>query len=217
MRQFTAPSFATESSYWQQGIAVIAGLDEVGMGAWAGPVVAATVVFAAPCEIPGLRDSKLLTAAQREAVIEHIEKKAQAWAVGEASVVEIDRFNIRAASHLAMRRAIEKLNILPQLLLIDGRPAQPHRTIPAVSLVRGDSLSCSIAAASVLAKVHRDQLMRTLGEEYPQYAFAAHKGYGSAQHQEALARHGVCPVHRRSYAPIAKMLTEMRQPSTLQP
>lgn len=206
MNDMQLPSFAHETTYWQQGAAVIAGLDEVGMGAWAGPVVAAAVIFAGPCEIPGLDDSKKLTPKKREALTTAIVAQAQAWAIGEATVAEIDRLNIRAASHLAMRRAIAALTVVPDLLLIDGLPAQPHPQIAAVSLIRGDSLSCSIAAASILAKVHRDQYMVALHAQWPLYGFADHKGYGSALHQTALTEHGACPAHRRSYAPVAQVL-----------
>lgn len=203
-------------AYWQQGVSTVAGIDEVGMGAWAGPVVAAAVIFSEAYNIPGLNDSKKLTPKKREALALRITKHAQAWSVGEATAAEIDQLTIRAASHLAMRRAVEKLPALPQLLLIDGLPAQPHPTIPAVTLVRGDSLSCSIAAASILAKVHRDRHMVALHERWPHYSFASHKGYGSPVHQAALAEYGVCSEHRRSYAPIAQVLTNAASHSTLQ-
>ena len=157
--------------------------------------------------MPPLRDSKQLTAKQREAAAVWIKGEASAWAVGEASVEEITELNILRASHLAMRRAIEALSRQPDLLLIDGRPAKPHEHIPAVSIIGGDHLSCSIAAASVLAKTHRDAVMRTLDEQYPDYGLAAHKGYGSAAHLAALRKFGASPAHRPTYAPVAATLT----------
>lgn len=205
-------TFEHEQQYWQQGIERLAGIDEVGMGALAGPVVAGAVVFS-PSEgekegVPPIRDSKTLSAKQREAAAEWIQKTAQAWAVGEATVDEITRLNIRAASHLAMRRAIDALGSTPQLLLIDGTPAQPHPAIPAINIIDGDALVFSIAAASILAKVHRDAIMVALDREYPAYQFAGNKGYGSRLHLVALDSHGATPHHRPTYAPVAAVLTK---------
>lgn len=200
------PTFEYESPYWQQGMAAVAGIDEVGMGALAGPVVAAAVVWAPGVMITGVRDSKVLSATRREALALQIQVQSQAWAVGEASVAEITTLNIRRAAHLAMRRAVEQLSVVPQLLLIDGSPAQPHPHIPAVSIIRGDAQSLSIAAASILAKVHRDRGMVVLDEQFPAYGFATHKGYGSARHLAALAEFGPCPHHRPTYAPVAELI-----------
>lgn len=209
------PTWEYEELYWQQGISLIAGIDEAGMGALAGPVVAAAVLFkqqdqnfqfsSANFQI---RDSKTLSAKQREKAAEWIQEHAEASAVAQASVEEISALNIRNAAHLAMRRAIEVLGSVPDLVLIDGTPAQPHASIPAVNIIDGDALCISIAAASILAKVHRDSLMQKLDAEFPAYGFAGHKGYGSASHLAALREHGPCPHHRPTYAPIAALLTK---------
>lgn len=203
----TSPvSFEHEISYWKSGIKVIAGIDEVGMGALAGPVVAAAVIFSEniiPLHL--IRDSKQLTPEQREQVALWIHGHAHAWATGEASVAEIATLNIRGASHLAMHRAVTALKVAPELLLIDGNPANPHPTIPASNIIRGDQVSASIAAASIIAKVYRDHLMVKLDSEYPAYGFAKHKGYGTAQHLTALRERGATPHHRSAYAPVARL------------
>jgi len=204
------PSLDYEKEYWSEGIGMIAGVDEAGMGSLAGPVTAAIVIFEAgfhfECEL--VRDSKLMAAKQRETAAEWIGRHALAWAVGEASAQEIDTLNVRRASHLAMRRAVDDLDIKPDMLLIDGQPAQPHATIPAVTIVNGDSLSFSIAAASVMAKVHRDGIMKQLDVGFPLYGFATHKGYGVKKHIDALRRYGACEHHRKTYAPVAAVLTK---------
>lgn len=211
------PSLKPEAIYWQQGIKLIAGIDEAGLGALAGPVLAGAVIFSSSLssseERDGvrwglIRDSKTLSAQQRERAATWIQENAVAWAVGEASVVEINTVNIRVASHLAMRRAVDKLGVQPELLLIDGHPASPHPKIPSANLIKGDRLSFSIAAASILAKVHRDNLMTQLHTTHPLYNFAGHKGYGSAQHLAALTTHGASPHHRIHYAPVARLLTK---------
>ncbi len=206
------PSFQYEQQYWQEGIHLLAGVDEVGMGALAGPVCAAAVIFRRETvpnftnlpNVPNIRDSKTLTANQRTEGAAWVKEHAIAWAVGAASVEEINRLNIRQASHLAMRRAVEALSQKPDLLLIDGTPASPHPIIPAVNIIDGDALSISIAAASILAKVHRDQLMVTLDKEFPQYGFAGHKGYGTKIHLTALQVHGASSHHRTAYAPVRR-------------
>ncbi|MEX1112046.1 MAG: ribonuclease HII [Candidatus Andersenbacteria bacterium] len=206
-----SPTFQYEEQYWKQDIIAVAGVDEAGMGALAGPVVAAAVILkptAFSKNITSLvRDSKTLSAKRREYLVSLIHHGALAWAVGEASVEEIDTLNIRVASHLAMRRAIDTLSQTPDILLIDGTPATPHPLIPAVNIIDGDALSISIAAASILAKVHRDLLMQEIDKEFPQYGFAGHKGYGAKIHMDALQAHGACPHHRRTYAPVAAVLT----------
>lgn len=211
------PDLSHEQLYWQQGIATIAGIDEVGMGALAGPVVAAAVILRQESgmrnqelgkkrKIPSIRDSKTVSAKQREQLVPYIHRVALAWAIGEASVAEITALNIRRAAHLAMQRAVDQLAIVPELLLIDGNPAQPHPDIPATNIIGGDGLSLSIAAASILAKVYRDSLMVELDAKFPAYGFAGHKGYGSQKHLDALAEHGPCEHHRPSYAPVAASL-----------
>ncbi len=155
----------------------------------------------------GIKDSKTLSAKQREEAAKWIKDNAMAWAVGEASVEEITEMNILKASHLAMRRAVKSLKAQPNMLLVDGRPINLFENIPAVSLVNGDCLSLSIAAASIIAKVYRDKLMLKLDKQYPNYGFAAHKGYGTLGHRMALRRFGAAPCHRPTYAPVACLLT----------
>lgn len=200
------PTFYYERAYWAQGIDVIAGIDEVGMGALAGPVVAAAVIFKPDTVIKGLRDSKLLSPKQRQEKVGYIKEKALAWGIGQASVEEIQTLNIRRASHRAMQRSSDNLSVQPKLLLIDGLPAQPHH-IPAVNIIKGDQLCLSIAAASILAKVYRDELMEQLSREYPRYGFAQHKGYPTTEHKAALRQWGVTPMHRLTYAPVQEILT----------
>ena len=153
-----------------------------------------------------IRDSKTLSEKQRGRAREWIIENAVAWALGEATVEEIDQLNIRNAAHLAMRRAVDSLATTPDVLLIDGTPAQPHESVPAVNLVDGDALSFSIAAASIVAKTHRDALLLALDEKFPAYGLASHKGYGSAAHLTALREHGASPHHRHSYAPVARVV-----------
>ncbi len=155
-----------------------------------------------------IRDSKTLSLQQREKAAVWIKEHALAWAVGEASVEEICELNILQAARLAMRRAVGQLSFLPELLLVDGYAASLHPTIPHESIVKGDQKSFSIAAASIVAKVHRDTIMCQLAEQFPGYGFEAHKGYGSEQHQAALRAQGACPCHRAAYAPIAAYLTQ---------
>ena len=206
----TVPTFDYEHQYRKQGFDLIAGVDEVGMGALAGPVCAGAVVFDSnrvPDVVGGIRDSKALSPKRRERAALWIKQHALAWAVGEASVEEITALNILQASHLAMRRAIETLKVRPDLLLVDGRPIDFKLAMPAVNIISGDALSISIAAASVLAKVYRDDIMRKLDRKFPGYKLASNKGYGSAAHKAALARLGATPHHRPLFAPIACLLT----------
>ncbi len=208
------PTFDIEQQYWSQDIRCIAGLDEAGMGALAGPVVAGAVMFSptaleiimsAEKKIP-LRDSKLLSASQREKAAIFIKEIADFWAIGAACVAEIDQINIRNASHLAMRRAMESLHNIPDMLIIDGTSTNIHPTIFSLSVIKGDQVSYSIAAASILAKVTRDSIMHELHAIHPEYGFDSHKGYGSKKHMEALNKFGITEHHRKSYAPIAKLV-----------
>ena len=190
---------------------LVCGVDEAGRGPWAGPVTAAAVILN-PDDLPdGLNDSKALTEKRREALVPVIKAKALAWGVGHASVEEIDAINILRATELAMQRAVAALAIAPAGALIDGnyRFKLPCQVDVAVG---GDGLSLSIAAASILAKTTRDQMLVELDAVYPQYGFASHKGYGSAQHRAALAEHGPCPIHRASYAPIRALLEPQADP-----
>ena len=181
------------------------GVDEAGRGPLAGPVVAAAVILDPARPIEGLNDSKKLSAKRREILAVEIRSKALAWAIAEASVEEIDRINILQASLLAMQRAVDALSIRPCHALIDGNRC-PQLACPAQAIVGGDGLVASIAAASILAKTYRDAGMLELHATYPQYGFDRHMGYPTAAHLAALREHGVSPVHRRSYAPVAKLI-----------
>jgi ribonuclease HII len=184
---------------------LVCGVDEAGRGPWAGPVSAAAVILN-PRRIPkGLNDSKMLSAKQREALEPEIMSKAVAYAVAFASVAEIAELNILHATGLAMRRAVEALSVAPALALVDGNYRFP---LPCAvkTVIRGDTLSCSIAAASILAKVARDRLMLQMDGLYPGYGFASHKGYHAAIHVEALRTLGPCPEHRMSWAPVRLVL-----------
>lgn len=205
------PSLEYEQPLWDLGFVRIAGIDEAGRGCWAGPVTAGAVILPADPKITesleGVRDSKLMTPAERESMFGVIPKVAAAWAVGEADSTEIDRLGILNATKLAMKRAIAGLKVQPDHLLIDY--VRLHDvTVPQKGIKHGDMLSLSIACASVMAKVTRDRWMSTEAEElYPGYGFAAHKGYGTKQHQEALERLGPCPIHRMSFKPLSEELT----------
>ncbi|RYF01978.1 MAG: ribonuclease HII [Comamonadaceae bacterium] len=182
---------------------LVAGVDEAGRGPLAGPVVAAAVILDDLHPIAGLADSKVLTAARREALFDEIRAKALCFSIAEASVQEIDEINILQATMLAMRRAVLGLRLRPVHVLVDGNRL-PQLDVPADAIVKGDALVQAISAASILAKVHRDHWCRQLHAEFPQYGFAAHKGYGTAEHMAALREHGACPQHRRSFAPVAQ-------------
>ncbi len=195
------PTRTYELAALNAGYTTIAGVDEVGMGALAGPVVAGAVIFHPNTRIPNVRDSKTLSSIQREQLAQLIYKKSTAWAVGEASVEEITTLNIRQASHLAMRRALEALAIPPDFILIDGSPIK-NFPWPNQNIIDGDRKVFTIAAASIIAKVHRDRLLSDLDQQYPGYGFAKHKGYGVPQHLTALKNFGPCVVHRLSYTPV---------------
>lgn len=185
----------------------IAGVDEVGRGPLAGDVVTAAVILDPARPIAGLRDSKKLSHARRVALAAQIKEHAQAWAIARASVEEIDRLNILQASLLAMHRAVEALQPQPAYVLVDGNRL-PRWPYAAEAVVKGDDRVPAIAAASILAKVQRDEELIALDARYPEYGFAAHKGYPTKVHLEALNRHGVTPVHRRSFGPVKKLLAE---------
>lgn len=192
-----------EKRLWEEGRRLVAGLDEVGRGPLAGPVVAAAVVLGSRWEDPGVNDSKALTPAKRRELDQAIRATAAAFALGACEPEEIDRINIHNASLLAMRRAVEGLAVKPDYLLVDGRFTLAI-DLPQQAVVGGDASLCCVAAASILAKVWRDQYMERCHESYPAYNFAANKGYATAEHRHALARHGPCPLHRRSYRPVAQ-------------
>ena len=184
---------------------LIAGVDEAGRGPLAGPVVAAAVILDEMHPIAGLNDSKKLTALRRERLYDEIRAKALCCSVAQASVEEIDRLNILQATLLAMRRAVEGLRLKPVKVLVDGNRL-PVLDMLAEAIVGGDALVPSISAASILAKVTRDRWCAELDQQYPQYGFAAHKGYGTAVHLAALHAHGACPEHRKTFAPVTRVL-----------
>jgi ribonuclease HII len=184
---------------------LIAGVDEAGRGPLAGPVVAAAVILDDLNPIKGLNDSKKLTPLRREKLYDEIRAKALCCSVAQASVEEIDRLNILQATLLAMRRAVEGLRLKPHKVLVDGNRL-PVLDVLAEAIVGGDAKVPAISAASILAKVTRDRWCRELGQQYPEYGFAGHKGYGTAEHLAALRAYGACPQHRKTFAPVAQVL-----------
>lgn len=187
-----------ENRYFEQGIRLICGVDEAGRGPLAGPVCAAAVILPPNLEIPGLDDSKKLSDKKRRALFPVIKEKAIAYGIAFADHREIDTINILQATYLAMERAISQLSVKPEVALIDGNRAKDFG-LPVQTVVHGDSLSASIAAASILAKVTRDDWMTEMAEKYPQYGFEVHKAYGTKAHYEALDTYGPCPIHRLTF------------------
>jgi ribonuclease HII len=186
-----------------------AGVDEVGRGPLAGPVVAAAVILDELYPIKGLRDSKALSPARRERLAAEVRAKALCCCVAEASVDEIDRLNILQATLLAMRRAVEGLRLVPARVLVDGNRL-PLLRMPAEAIVKGDAKVAAISAASIVAKVHRDALLVALHDRHPAYGFADHKGYPTPEHLAALREHGACPEHRKTFAPVRAALETRR-------
>lgn len=184
---------------------LIAGVDEAGRGPLAGPVVAAAVILDPRRPIEGLADSKKLTEKKRDRLFIEIREHALAWSVARARVSEIDTLNILQASLLAMQRAMARLKIRPQLALVDGHIC-PSFACPAQAVINGDALEPAISAASIVAKVLRDRIMRLMHKKYPAYGFDQHKGYGTPQHCKALQQHGPSRIHRRSFAPVAELI-----------
>jgi ribonuclease HII len=184
----------------------IAGIDEAGRGPLAGPVVAAAVILPRRCRLLGINDSKQLSAKDREQVYAAILEQAVGVGIGSADVAEIDQLNILEATRLAMRRAVDQLSPHPDYLLIDA-VSIPEFKVPTRPIIKGDSLSVSIAAASIMAKVTRDRLMAKYHETFPEYGFLSHKGYGTAEHLERLARHGPCSIHRRTFSPVQGVMS----------
>ena len=187
-----------EDSFYEQGVTVICGVDEAGRGPLAGPVCAAAVILPPHLELPGLTDSKKLSDKKRRELYPIIKEQAIAYGIGLASEKEIDEINILQATFLAMQRAIDQLDGKAKLALIDGNREKDFG-LPVKTVVKGDSLSANIAAASVLAKVTRDDIMVEMAEKYPQYGFEIHKGYGTKAHYEALAAYGPSPIHRMTF------------------
>ena len=218
----TGDLLAFERELWQQGLVRVAGVDEAGRGPLAGPVSAAAVILppvwaksGLPPELSGLNDSKQLSAAQREGFYEFLVQCPEIpHAVVLVESTRIDAINILQATHEAMNAALTRLHPAPQHALVDGRPVRTLR-VPQTALVKGDARSYSIAAASVLAKVTRDRLMQEYHRQWPEYGFDGHKGYGTAQHLAAIAEHGPCPIHRRSFAPLKPTERELFPPPSL--
>jgi ribonuclease HII len=208
--------FEFERVLWRQNVVRFAGVDEAGRGPLAGPVVAAAAILpprwaesGLPAELAGLNDSKQLTEAQREKFFAFLAGCGEIeFGIGEISAAMIDEINILQATHRAMNAALAKLNPLPPHALVDGRPVKTL-CVPQTAIVKGDARSYSIAAASVLAKVTRDRLMREFSAQFPEYGFAEHKGYGTAKHLKAIARHGACAIHRKTFAPLKPKTAEL--------
>lgn len=194
-----------ESELWGQGFELIAGVDEAGVGPLAGPVVAGAAILPRSYKLRELNDSKKLDEATRVQLAERIKTDAIAWAIGIAEVQEIDRLNIYRAGLLAMRRAVEGLNARPDFVLVDARTI-PDCTLPQRGIIRGDAQSASIAAASIIAKTTRDEMMMEFDRQFPGYGLAGHKGYPTPQHFSALRKLGASPIHRRSFRPVREAL-----------
>ncbi len=190
--------FAYENNARTQGYQVICGIDEAGRGPLAGPVFAAAVILPENADIPGLNDSKKLSEKKREELYPLITETAVSWSVGFATEQEIDEINILQATFLAMKRACDGLNTRPDYALVDGN-RMPRLGVSTETIIKGDALSASIAAASILAKVSRDRLMVEIDQIYPEYQFSKHKGYGTELHRELLHQYGPCPVHRKTF------------------
>lgn len=184
---------------------IIAGVDEVGRGPLAGPVVAAAVILPEDYDLEGLTDSKKITERRREILSEKIKQQSLAWTISISTIEEIDTINILQASLLAMQRAVESLDISPTLVKVDGNQ-KPNINISVETIIKGDLTEPSISAASIIAKVYRDNEMLRLDAEYPEYGFAKHKGYPTKQHLDALKSHGPCDIHRRSFSPVRSII-----------
>ena len=200
----TSPDFSLELQHWTRGFFRVAGVDEAGRGAWAGPVTVAAVILPSTLQDAEFNDSKVLKQAEREQLAAEVKRVAVAWTVEHAWPEEIDRLNILGATHAAALRAVARLNPKAQALVTDYLKLRTD--LPLLAPPKADALSLSVAAASILAKTERDALMMRLDAEHPGYGFSGHKGYGAPAHREALERLGVSVQHRRSYAPIARLL-----------
>lgn len=193
------PDLSHENAARLKGFKAVCGVDEAGRGPLAGPVCAAAVILPENCDIEGLNDSKKLSEKKREALFDVIKEKAVSYCIAYGTLEEIEEFNILEATFIAMNRAIDGLNIPADFAVIDGNRVPKNIKIPCETVVKGDSVSSSVAAASVLAKVTRDRLMLEIDEKYPQYNFKKHKGYGTKEHTDLILEYGPCPVHRMSF------------------
>ncbi|MDR3195522.1 MAG: ribonuclease HII [Endomicrobium sp.] len=199
--------FSFDKKIYDKGLRFIAGIDEAGRGPLAGPVAAAAVILPKDIIIPDLNDSKRLSEKKREKLFDIIKEKALAYAVEIVDNTVIDQINILHATFLAMSKAVSKLQHKPELCLVDGNRKIPSLKLNQEALIEGDARSACVAAASILAKVTRDRLMLEYAKQYAVYEFEKHKGYGTKKHIEALKKHGVCPIHRVTFAPIREMLS----------
>jgi len=203
--------WAFEKEAWAAGFESVVGVDEAGLGPLAGPVVAAAVLLPKDFDADGVRDSKAMTANAREKMFERITSEAVCYGIGISERELIDEINILRAAQAAMRAALSELSVAFDFILVDGRPV-PDLCAKSRAIVKGDALSVSIGAASILAKVTRDRIMCELDKQYPEYGFAGHKGYFTREHMAALNEHGPCPCHRRSFAPVSERLLQCRLP-----
>jgi ribonuclease HII len=199
------PSFKREYELWKKGYDLVAGIDEVGRGAWAGPIVAAGVIFEKRQMIKGLNDSKKLLAPKREYLAKIIKSKALAWTIQIVEHDVIDDIGVGKANALVIDKVINALDPKPHYLLIDKASVTKYKIrVPWETIIKGDSKICSIAAASIIAKVARDEIILKLAKKYPKYGFDQHKGYGTELHQNMIKLHDICPIHRKSYRPISQ-------------
>ncbi|MFA5075840.1 MAG: ribonuclease HII [Patescibacteria group bacterium] len=199
------PTFQLENELLSQGYSLIAGIDEAGRGPWAGPLVAGAIILDVPNFVSEeIRDSKRLTPKRRQELSSWLKENCLAWAIGEVSSQEIDQLGLQMANKTAMKRAIQNLQIKPDYILTDYVGRIAFRT-PFKVVVRGDQVSISVAAASIIAKVYRDDLMLNLAKIYPEYGFEQHKGYGTKLHQEMIQKYGLCPLHRQCFRPIKEV------------
>lgn len=206
------PSFSEENVLWNAGYGNVCGIDEVGRGCWAGPLVAGAVIFKAKTkvevkELAQINDSKKITPKKREKLAEFIIHFAKHWGIGSVSSKELDKIGLSKANRLAMERAVQNLGNNPDFCLIDGNIIKESPNIGLFkNIIKGDSKSISIAAASILAKVFRDKLMDSVDEQYPGYGFKKHKGYGTGSHRNGIIKNGILPIHRKSFAPIKELI-----------
>lgn len=197
-------SLKFEKTYWKSGINFIAGIDEAGRGPLAGPIVAAAVIFSSPVKIPGIDDSKKLSAQKRQELFFKIQEKALSTGIGIVDHKAIDKINIGKANILAMEKAVANLRVRPSFLLLDGR-LKINSGVPQKTIIGGDGICFSIAAASIIAKVTRDKMMDDYHKLYPEYGFIRHKGYGTKEHLKMIAKYGACPIHRRTFSPVSAL------------
>ncbi len=200
--------YEPESAFYKQGLTYVAGIDEVGRGPLAGPVTVAAVILKPYTFFEGLNDSKKIAPRKREILAEQIRKEAAAVSIVSLSSEEIDAVNIYRATMEAMYKAVSRLEVKPEAVIVDAMPL--HFNVPTLSMVHGDAKSASVAAASIVAKVHRDHLMEDYDKEYPGYGFAENKGYGTKEHIEAIRRLGITPIHRKSFEPVKSMIMGVR-------